>query len=79
MYDFIMQWAVKKGYSENRMLGTHIQYFYQQHPEVKAKMGPVKISEFCDGYPNLFYRHNDGKAGENVAHHLLIPCCYYLY
>ena len=68
LYDFIVQWAIKKAFPESRMLTASIELFFKEHPEVKAKMGAIKISEFLNSYPDMFYRRNDGKAGMKLFH-----------
>lgn len=63
LYDFIVQWAAKKAYPESRMLSADVQFFFKEYPAVKAKMGSLKISEYCSAYPDLFDIRHDGTAG----------------
>eukprot|EP01036_Dinobryon_divergens_P033716 gene33716-43574_t len=62
LYDFIVQWAAKKAYPESRMLSADVQFFFKEYPAVKAKMGSLKISEYCSAYPDLFDIRHDGTA-----------------
>lgn len=65
LYDFIVQWANKKASPEIRMSAADVQFFFKEYPEVKAKMGSVKISVFCSSYPDLFCQRTEGTTGIN--------------
>ena len=58
LYDFIVQWAADRGYPDSRMRAVDTQNFFKNHPEVE-----LKAMDFCNAYPDLFYRYTYSNAG----------------
>lgn len=62
LYDFIVQLAAEREYPESRVRAVDTHFFFKNHPEVEHK-----VMDFCNAYPDLFYRYTYGNAGTTIC------------